>query len=255
MMVRKRHRPGHFDTAGAQLSKESGRRRNACHGKGRAWRTGRVTAERRAHTAYHLEHRRRKTGSFDYDTFFCQNCVRDHESIERFTKTPSRQGDRVCDVVSPDEHDLHISVELQVLKTIVQDVNCRAEMMLGEAPGEVPILTHEHADARELSREHQRFVTRSPQIASNPGGVPDDDDAFNGLLTTVATAQDRRAFPRVPQHACDAGRNRRFASTTHGKIADADHRAAQPPAKLGNTSVALPPTTRCGSVERAEHVR
>ena len=81
------------------------------------------------------------------------------------------------DVVAPDDDDVDVAIELQVLKPVVEDVDGRAEVVLGHAARQIPIRRDQHRDARKLTREHQRLVAGARQIAANPVGIAHDDDA------------------------------------------------------------------------------
>jgi len=46
----------------------------------------------------------------------------------------------------------HITIELQMLEAVVQDVHGRAELVLGQAARQVAVRGHEHGRARQRSR-------------------------------------------------------------------------------------------------------
>ncbi len=50
-------------------------------------------------------------------------------------------------VVLANHQDVDISIELQVLEAVVQDVDRRVELMLGQPPGEIAVPGHENRGA------------------------------------------------------------------------------------------------------------
>ena len=106
-----------------------------------------------------------------------QDRVRRDQRVERLTQSPARERDRPRDVLAADEDDVDIAIELQMLEPVVEHVDRGAEMVLGEAPGQIPIARREHGRPGQLTREHQRLVARAIEIAADAVRIADDDDA------------------------------------------------------------------------------
>ncbi len=181
--------------------------------------------------------------------------VGDDQRIQRLPQPSARQRLRPRHIVSADEHDLHVTIELQMLKPVVEHVDGRAEVLLGKRSGEISIFAYEHARAWQLSREHQRLVAGAWQIGANAVRIADDDDAVVRILPRVAAAQDRRTLPHLEQQARDAGGDRRLAPATDGEVPDTDDRMPQPLSQIGPRAVPLAPPSRERCVEGTDHRR
>ena len=55
-----------------------------------------------------------------------------------------------------------------MLEPVVQQVNRGAEMMLGEAAGQIPVGRDHHDGAGELARQHERLVAGAREIGAKP---------------------------------------------------------------------------------------
>ena len=152
-----------------------------------------------------------------------------------------------------DDHQIDVSIELQVLEAIVEDVHRRAEVMLGEAARQEAIARREDRDARQLPRQHQRLVTGPIEIRADAVGVADDDHAVFGLPAPVAAAQDRGPLAHGEQLARQVRDGGRLASTTDSDVADTDHSAAQPSSQVRPRRIVLAPPPRDGRIKRAQH--
>ena len=157
---------------------------------------------------------------------------------------PRRQRHRTRDVVTADDQDVDVAIELQVLKPVVEHVDRRAELVFGQAAGEIPIGRHQDRGAGELPREHQRLVAGAIEIAADPVGVAHDHDAVDRPRSRVTAAEDRGALAHRQQLARDRRHHRRLPAAADGEIADADHRPAQPPAEIRPRGVALAAAAR-----------
>jgi hypothetical protein len=182
-----------------------------------------------------------------------EDSVRGNDRVERLAQTSRRKRHRPLDVLAAEDHKIDIALELQMLKSIVQDMDRRTEMVLGEPAREIAIGTREHGNARELSRKHERLIAGACQIGSNPLRIPDQDDPVVWVGAPVTAAQDGGALTHIEQHARNRRCQRRFASAADRKIADADHRMPEPPAKFGTGRIALAPSSRSRRIQSAQH--
>ena len=78
---------------------------------------------------------------------------------QRFAQPASRKHS-IGQIFLGDQQKVDISSQRQMLEPIIQQVDCRVQLSLGQPAREVAIGGHEHRDTRKRAREHQRFVAR-----------------------------------------------------------------------------------------------
>ena len=113
---------------------------------------------------------------------------------------------RPLEVVARDDDDVGVAAQIEMLKPVVQHVDGAAEVLLGEAAGEVAARRDQHGDPVELPREHQRLVAGAIEIGADAVRIADDDDAVGRVAAAVAAAEDGRALAHVAQPRRDVAR-------------------------------------------------
>ena len=177
------------------------------------------------------------------------------QRVGRLAQPAARQRPGVgLEILTRDDHQIDVPIELQVLKPVVEDVHRRAEVMFGQTAGQVAIARRQDRNARQLPRQHQRLVAGAIEIGADAVGVAHDDHAVLSPPAPVAAAQDGRPLPHVQELARQARDGRRLAAAADREVADADHRTAQPSAQIGPRGVVLAPPPRDRRVEGAQHV-
>ena len=79
--------------------------------------------------------------------------------LQRFAQPSEREHQRPRHIVGSDDQQVHVSLEDEVLESIVEQVHVAAEARLGQPSSEVPVRRDEDGHAWQLTGEHQRFVT------------------------------------------------------------------------------------------------
>jgi hypothetical protein len=199
------------------------------------------------------EHRRRHAGcGGNLDAVRGKDGIGGNQGVERLAQAPTRQRRRPGDVFARDDQQVDVAIELQVLKAVVEDVDRRPEVVLGEAAGEVAIRTGQHGRARQLPRQHQRLVARARQVGADAARIAHDDDAVAVLGAAVAAAQDRGPLAHLEQRLCDICRHRRLAAAANRKVADADDRSPEPLPQVGASGVAFAPPSHDRGIDGAQ---
>ena len=65
-----------------------------------------------------------------------------------------------------------------MLEPVVEQVDCRGEVQLGNAAGQIAVRRDEHGHVGSGTREHQRLVAGSREIGAQPHSVAHDRDAI-----------------------------------------------------------------------------
>ena len=142
-----------------------------------------------------------------------------------------------------------------MLEAVVQQVNRRAELMFGQPPGQVAVGSATRiGDAGKLACQHERLVAGTRQVGANPVRPAHHDHALVWAGAGVAAGQDRRALAERHEQPRERRDERGLAAAANRKIADADHRPAQPAPQVGPARVALTTPARRCRVEIAEDV-
>jgi len=217
MMIRELHLPYHGAASRADRLEEALRVRNPRNGKRRP---ARHLAQQPPSTPRRASTRKvRGVRAIQADERI--GCRR---RVDRLAQPPAGQRARVRQILGGDENEIRVTMQIEVLKPVVQNVDGAAEMALGEASGEIPAARGKDSDTIETPRQHQRLVARAIQIRANAAGVADDDHSVCGVAPRVASAQDCGPFAARPQPFGDQGGHWRFGTAADREIADADHR-------------------------------
>ena len=182
-----------------------------------------------------------------------QDRVGGDQRVERLAQPPGGQRDADSPTSSrPTITMIDVAIELQVLEPVVQDVNRGAELMLGQASGQIAI------------RRTTSTITPGSCRASISGSSPERARSArmpSGSRTTttpslaarraVAAAEDRRPLAASAQQARDSARaSGVLPRAADGEIADADDGLRRRRRRSGRARIPLaPPARHCG-VER-----
>ena len=169
------------------------------------------------------------------------------QNIGRFPQRPARQSRLRAEIRTRHENDVHVAIQCKVLKSVVQQVDRRTEVVLRESPAKVAIGPRHDDRPVELMRKHQRLVSRSRQVRPHPFPVADDDGAIGRLGPRVAAAENRRSLPHLQKDPGDRRGERCLAPPPRGDVPDADDRMAETASRVGPCGVPLaPPASDCG---------
>ena len=118
----------------------------------------------------------------------------------------ARQRHRPLEVRRIDHEQIHGARKLEVLEPVVQEVDRRAEVQLGDAPGQIAVRADEHAAFRQGAREHQRLVAGPREIGAQPHPVAHHRDAIVRIGSPVTAAEDRGTLAGLDQPATRSSR-------------------------------------------------
>jgi hypothetical protein len=178
--------------------------------------------------------------------------IRHDERVERLAESPGRERPRTREILSSEDQQVHVPIELKVLKAIVEDMDRASQVVLGKTPGQIPIGRREDRDAGKLAREHERFVSRPVEICPHAVGIADDDHSVTSIAARVAAAENGGPLPHFEEHPRDTRRHRRFPTPPDSQVADAHDGISQAPAEIGAPRVTLTPSSRCRRVQGAQ---
>ena len=172
--------------------------------------------------------------------------VRVPHGVDRLTQASGWHGERLGEVGGTGHQEVDVTPKLQVLKAIVEQVHGRPIATFGQASGQMAARRDEHRHAFERLGQHERLIASPRKVRPNPPGLPDDDDAVSCITTTVPTTQDRGPLVHLEEESSQVLDQGRFATTSHGQVPDADHRAGEFTSRFGMVSVPLasPPGKR-----------
>ena len=144
-------------------------------------------------------------------------------------------------------------MQRQVLESVVEQMNGRAEAFLGKAAREVPILCDQNRDIRETSREHERFVAGLPNIGLDHSMLTHDHDTVDRVNPTIPATEQCRALTHRHENRRHIGRDRRLPAPAHRERPDTHHRSTKAAAHLGPRLVPPSPSLRKRSVDPTQH--
>src|SRR5580698_899105 len=107
-----------------------------------------------------------------------------------------------------------------MLKTVVEQVHLRPELVLGQQSRLVTILADDDWNTEPASQQ-QRLVT---EIRGGASGI---NEGYATRLTSIAARQDVEFYAAHLQQFSEKQYKRRFAGAAHRQIADADNRTCQ----------------------------
>ena len=145
------------------------------------------------------------------------------------------------------QHNIVPVLQLQVLKSVIQDQHVRAELLDGRCASLHPILVHHHWDTHAVRRQHPRFIARLVGIEQDllpignnpcrwflrllgkakPRGPAFSEGGFLLLLALVTPAQNRHATSLLQKSLGQQFHHRGLARASDGEVSDADHRHTQ----------------------------
>ncbi len=110
-----------------------------------------------------------------------------------------------------------------MLKRIVENDRGHPELLDGDSRGIVTVRADHDGDARQPTREKERFVTRFLRVETDRGGVRNDLDATRAAA--VAAADDRRSMTEGGEGLDGHLDGRGLPRPSHGQVSDGDHAA------------------------------
>ena len=163
-------------------------------------------------------------------------------------------GEKLCVVQIPrtKHQQIHIPLQHDVLKPIVEHVHRAAEARLGQPAGKITVCRDHHRGPGNRPSEHQRLIACAPEVGTETLGVTHDHDTILRCLPIVAPAENGGPFTHRQQHMGDVRGDGRLAAASNHQAADADDWTSEPAARVGMAGV--PAATLPGdfSVEVAE---
>jgi len=136
----------------------------------------------------------------------------------------------VLQVLFGNEEQIDIAGELEMLKPVVQEMDCRAEVPLSEPAGEIPVGPDQYRHTGKRARQHQRLVTRFVQAGDDTGAVGHNRHAVLNDAASVAPGQHGRPFACLKKQSRNVLDDRCLAAPSDAKVADADDGTLQPAA-------------------------
>ena len=115
--------------------------------------------------------------------------------VERLAQPAGRQRP-ILQIVVGDQQQIDVARQLEMLKAVVEQVDGGAELVLGEAAGEIAIGADQHRHAGQRARQHQRLVAGASRPARTR--VPSETTVTpsRAIAAAVAAASGSRGARR-----------------------------------------------------------
>ena len=217
MVIREGQRFGDRPAGRPKILEEAERLGDSCNGKN----TIAILGRSEWLPAYLKDRRRRVGGFHDNVVIRRQDRIGSNDGVEGFAKATRWQRLGPVDVFSRENQQIDISIQLKMLKPIVEHVHRGSEMMLGEPSGEIAIGARDHRHTWKLPREHQRLVPRAVDIRAHAFSVAHDDNTVAHIAASVSSAENRGTFAHFEQHPGDRRRDGSLSTSSDRKIANA----------------------------------
>jgi hypothetical protein len=200
-----------------------------------------------------VKHRRRDLCRLDDNILVGgKDGIRHDERVNRLAEAAGGERLGTRKILARHDQQVHVPIELEMLKPIVEHMHGAAQVVFGDASRQVAIRAGEDRDPRKLAREHERFISRAIEICTDAVCVSNDHHSIASVASRVAAAENGRPLSQLEKQSRNTRGHRRFPAPPDGQVADADDGISQAPAKIGAPRVPLAPPSRSCRVQSAQ---
>ena len=109
------------------------------------------------------------------------------QRVERLPEPTRRQRTRVGDILDPEHDEIHIPMQCEVLKAVVEQVHRGPKLRFGQPTGEIPVLADKNRRPRKRTGQHERLVAGFSHVRPHGRPITNHDDAVGRVLATIAS--------------------------------------------------------------------
>src|SRR6266545_1239747 len=135
------------------------------------------------------------------------------------------------------EQQIDVSLQLHMLKAIIQDAHGDPELPLREHARDVAIARHEYWNAGHGARQQLRLVAGTRDRFEDTLAIAHDEDSFGRFAAGISAREDRGTLSAVAEETGNGRHNGRLAAATGREIAYADDGMMQTPPALRTARV------------------